>query len=114
MKTLVFINPLKPGKLKEYRAFSAENTGPRQREYIDLFHRYGLKNVKVYHHKLGDREFIIVIHDVEDDAMERLASFSSSKNSYDRWFVEQLEKLHDLSSDPYAEFLFEFDPNQLK
>lgn len=112
MKTLVFINPLKPGKLKEYRAFSAENTGPRKREYIDLLHRYGLKNVKVYYHKLGGKELIIVIHDAEDDAVERLINFSSSMNSYDRWFSEQLEKLHDLDNNPYAELLFDFDPKK--
>ena len=114
MKTLVFINPLKSGKLKEYRAFSAQNTGPRKQEYIDLFRRYGLKNVKVYYHKLGDKEFIIVIHDAEDDSAERLANFSSSKNAYDQWFVEQLEKLHDLDANPYAELLFAFDPNKDK
>lgn len=112
MKTIVFINPLKPGKLKEYKAFSAENTGHRKHEYIDLFNRYGLKNVKVYHHKLGDKEFIIVIHDAEDDAVERLANFSSSTNSYDQWFVEQLEKLHDLDKESCAQLLFEFDPKK--
>lgn len=114
MKTIVFINPLKPGKLKEYRAFSAENTGPRKRDYIDLLNRYGLKNVKVYYYKLGNKELIIVIHDAEDDAVERLANFSSSTNPYDRWFVEQLEKLHDLESNPYAELLFTFDPKKSK
>lgn len=114
MKSLVFINPLKPGKLKEYKAFSAENTGPRKQDYIDLLHRYGLRNVKVYYHKLEDKEFIIVLHDAEDDALERLKNFSSSTNSYDCWFKEQLENLHDLDDNPHPELLFNFEPKQSK
>lgn len=109
MKTIVFINPLKPGKIQEYQAFIAENTGPRKKEYTDLFHRYGLRNVKIYHHKLEDKEFIVVIHDVEEDAVERLSHFFSSTNSYDRWFVKKLEDLHDLDTDPYAKFIGEFE-----
>lgn len=114
MKTIVFINPLKPGKLKEYRAFAAENRGSRKKEYTDLLHRYGLKNAKAYHHKLGGKEWIIVIHDAEEDAVERLTHFASSTNPYDRWFVEQLKKLHDLDANPQAELLFDFDPKNPK
>ena len=112
MKTIISVNPLKAGKLKEYKAFSAENTGHRKREYADLLHRYGLRNTKVYYHRLGDREFIIVMHDAEDDVKERLAHFASSKNPYDQWFNEQLKKLHDFDGEPFAQLLFEFDPKK--
>ncbi len=112
MQTLTYVNPLKPGKLKEYKAFSAENTGPRKREYMDLLKRYGLRNAKVYYHKMGNKEFVIVIHDAEDDALERLANFASSTNPYDRWFFEQLQKLHDFDgSETQAQLLFSFGTN---
>lgn len=109
MQTLVYINPLKPGKLKEYKAFTAEITGPGKKEYVDLLKRYGLKTAKVYYHKLGGKEFVIVIHDAEKGAKERVANFSSSKHPYDQWFLEQLTKLHDLEGDSLAELLFTFD-----
>lgn len=107
MKTLTYVNPLKPGKLSEYKAFCAENRGPRKREYLDLLHRYGLKNVKIYYQTLSGREFVIVVHDAEDDAVERLANFASSKNPYNIWFLEQLNRLHDFSGieEPQAELL---------
>jgi len=46
MQTLLFVHPLKPGKLKEYKEFCAEITGPGKREYGDLLKRYGLKKNK--------------------------------------------------------------------
>ncbi len=111
MQTVVYINPLKPGKLAAYKAFSAENTGPRKKEYKDLLKRYGLKNAKVYYHKLGHKEFIIVVHDAEMDARERLSHFATSKHPYDRWFLEQLIDLHDFEEgkENKAEHLFSFD-----
>lgn len=113
MQTLIYINPLKAGKLKEYKAFSAENTGPRILEYIDLLKRYGLRNAKVYYHKLGKKEFVVVMHDAEDDALDRLAKFTSSKHPYDVWFLEQLTKLHDFDgSETQATHLFSFDARE--
>jgi len=113
MQTLVFINPLKPGKLNEYKAFSEENTGPRKEEYADLLKRYGLKTAKVYYHQLEGKECIVVIHDAEDDALERLAGFASSNHPYDRWFFQQLTELHDFEKTEgktLAEPIFSFEP----
>ena len=114
MKKIVWVNPLKPGKLEAYKAFSATNTGSRKKEYVDLLSRYGLLNVQVYYHKLNDQEFVIVMHDTEDDAMARLAHFNDSKNAYDRWFTEQLNDLHDFTNVTgagHSELLFTFDPH---
>lgn len=109
MPKLTYINPLKPGKLEEYKSFCAENMGPRKKEYLDLLYRYGLKTVAIYTQTLAGREFAIVVHDAEKDALERLASFSSSKNPYDIWFLEQLNSLHDFSeiANPQAKLLLE-------
>jgi len=111
MQTLVFVNPLRPGKLKEYKEFAAEITGPRKREYIDLLRRYGLKDAKVYYHKIGGREFVIVIHEAENDATSRLGNFASSTHPFDLWFYDQLQKLHEFEgAETQAELLFSFDP----
>lgn len=90
------------------KTFSSENLGPRKKEYIDLLKRYGLKNAKVYHHKWKGKEFVIVIHDAEDDAIERLEKFTTSDHHHDRWFFEQLTDLHELDEDTHTEELFSF------
>ena len=108
---IVDINPLKPGKLEAYKAFVAIITGPRKKEFSDLLKRYGLKTAEVFYQKLGDREFVIVIHQAEDDALDRLSHFESSKNPYDIWFSQQLKTLHDFTgiTNPHSELLFSFN-----
>ena len=111
MSKLVWVNPLRPGKLAAYKQFCATNAGPKKAEYIDLLKRYGLKDVEVYYHKLGEQEFVMVIHNIEADAMERLAHFAESKNPYDQWFTEQLKALHNFEEVPGAgvsEYLLNF------
>lgn len=107
---IVFVNPLKKGMYEEYKTFCSTNLGPRKEEYIDLLKRYGLKTAKVYYHKLGDKELIIVFHDIEDNALELLKDFTSSDHPYDLWFVEQLTMLHDFKEgeETSAEHLFSF------
>jgi hypothetical protein len=51
-----------------------------------------------------------VMHDAEDDALQRLTHFNSSTNAYDRWFSEQLTQLHDFDGEEtQAQLLFAFD-----
>ena len=118
MQTIVDINPLKPGKLDAYKAFAAEITGPRKKEFADLLQRYGLKTVNAYYHKINDVDFVIVVHLAEDDARKRLENFNSSKNAMDQWFIEQLNEIHDfepLNGKPQSSTpLFAFNPSKLK
>ena len=97
MQTLVDINPLKPGKVAAYKAFTDEINGPRRAEFMDLLKRYGLKSAEAYFHKIGDVDFVVVVHIIEDDARERLAHFGTSTHPMDQWFVKQLAELHDES-----------------
>ncbi len=112
MKTLLFINPLKPGKLHEYKAFTAEITGPRKTEFADLLKRYYLKTSEVWHHKLGEVEYVIVRHDVENDIADPLANWLSSTHPFDQWFQQQLFNLHDMENVTPPNFLFYFDPQK--
>jgi hypothetical protein len=98
MKTIVDINPLKPGKLEAYKAFAREITGPKRQDLTEMFARYGLKTAEVFHHKIRDVDFIIVVHEAEDDVRERLEKFSTSNHPMEKWFVEQLSNLHDFES----------------
>ena len=95
MQPIVDTIPLKPGKLEAYKKFTAEITGPRQKEFADLLNRYGLKTVNTSYQTIGGITFIIVVHIAEDDALEKLAHFEISQHPMDKWFVEQLIELHD-------------------
>jgi len=97
MQTIVDINPLKLGKIEAYKTFVAEVTGPRQKEYTNLLNRYGIKTVHAYFHKIGEVDFVVVVHTAEDDARKRLEHFATSLHPMDKWFREELSKLHDFS-----------------
>ena len=113
MQTIVDICPLKPGKLAAYKAFAAEITGPRKKEFADLLKRYGLHTANTYYHKIGDTEFVVVVHVAEPDARKRLQSFGTSQNLMDQWFCKQLEMLIDHAplnngGDQEAQLIFSF------
>lgn len=95
MQTIVDIKPLKPGKVEAYKAFANEITNHYKKEFIDLLNRYGLKTVNTYFHKIGDVDFVIVVHLADDDAQTKLEQFATSTHPMDKWFVEQLDHLHD-------------------
>lgn len=97
MQTIVDINPLKPGKIEAYKTFTAEITGPRKKEFANLLERYGLKTANAYFHKIGDVDFVIVVHIAEDDARSKLEHFATSTHPMDKWFIEQLNELHDFT-----------------
>ena len=95
MQTLLFTLPLKHGTLEKYQQFINEVTGPKKREYSAMLIRYGLKTAKIWHHKIANQDYVFVLHDAEDDALERLKSWSSSTHPFDRWFDEQLFNCYD-------------------
>ncbi len=43
--SLVYMNPLKSGKLEAYKKFIATFLGPRKAEYIDLLKRYDVSTL---------------------------------------------------------------------
>ena len=114
MKTILNINPLKPGKLNEYKAFAAEITGPRRKEFVELLKRYHLKTAEVWDHKLGDIEYIVVRHDVESDVTDPLANWMTSTHPFDQWFRQQLDNLHDMENVTPPNLLFSLDTQKEK
>lgn len=112
MPTLVYINPLKPGKLEAYKAFCKENTSIGKEKYIEMLKRYGLKNAKAWHHELNGTQFVVVYHDAEENARELLADFMTSSHPYDQWFVEQLKDLHDFEEAGEAKHILNFIVNK--
>jgi len=110
MQIVLLTLPMKPGKLNEYKAFAEEIMGPRKEEYKDLLNRYGLKSVNVWHAKLADRDYVIVMHDADEKAKEHLQRWSSSTHPFDQWFSAQLLKCYDIKDFDHLpeqpEFLF--------
>ena len=110
MQSLVFVNPLKEGMLETYIAWTKEITGPKKEEYTDLLKRYGLKAAKVYVHKIGGKDHIIVYHEAEDNASELLKEFPTSTHPFDKWFFEALSKMHEFDgSETQAKMLFTYE-----
>jgi hypothetical protein len=107
MKNLLFIQPLKPNTLPAYKTFIVEITGPRRKEYKELLKRYGLRTVKIWHINLNGVDYILVFHEAEDDALERLKGWPFSEHPFDLWFKEHLNRFYE--STEQAHLLLEFD-----
>ena len=108
MAFALFTIPLKPGKLDEFQAFVKEYTGPRKTEYNDLLKRYGLKTAKVWLHEIDGKTQVMVFHEIEPDALERLKGWSLSTHPFDHWFGEQCQNCYQGGIEQ-CELMFEFD-----
>ena len=109
MQPMLLAIPLKHGKLAAYKAFVAEITGPKKREYSDLLKRYGLTSVTVWYHKIGGKEYAMVLHNTKGDASERLKHWPSSTHPFDVWFREQLANCYEGAPEE-GHLLFSFEP----
>lgn len=99
---------LKPRTLDTYKKFVAEIMGPRNQEYKELLKRYGIRTTKVWHEKVAGRDYVMVMHEAEDDSLERLEDWESSTHPFDLWFEERLNQCYETLSEP-ADVLFQFD-----
>ena len=82
--------------------------GPRKQEYKELLKRYGLRSTKVWHEKVSGRDYVMIMHEVEDDAQERLEHWESSTHPFDLWFEERLNQCYEDLSES-AQLLCQFD-----
>ena len=114
-QTIVDLIPLKQGKLEAFQKFLAESIGPRRKEYCEMLARYGLKTTDVYLHKIKDVDVVIVVHQADSDAREKLKNFSTSDHPTEKWFAEELSKLfyfEPLNGEPQeAKSIFSFVPD---
>ncbi len=108
MQTLLYTTFLKPGTLNLYKKFIAEIIGSRNQEYKKLLKRYAIKTTKVWHEKVADRDYVMVMHEAEDDALARSEDWESSTHPFDLWFEERLNQCYETLSEP-ADVLFQFD-----
>ena len=112
MKNIVLVNALNAGKLAEYKAFLADITSAHKADYSDMLQRYGLKNSTVHYYQLESVEFVVVIHDIEDYAYERLATWPTSIHPFDVWFKQQTKDFYNADSAKKLthELLLSFNP----
>ncbi|MCP4180195.1 MAG: hypothetical protein GY756_20720 [bacterium] len=92
MKTFIVCNPLKENKLEEYNKFV--------KDFITLgygkkFQKYGIENVKVWHKKINNSDYIIVLHEVSDNFDQLIENLFISKLPEDIWFKENLINLYE-------------------
>jgi hypothetical protein len=112
MQTALFLIPLKPGKLSAYKEFSQVITGIKKVEYNDMLKRYSLKNVKVWHRHFDDKDYIMVVHDFDDGAMDKLQRWNKSTHPFDQWFNAQCLNCYDtdniLEIPGQPEFIYDY------
>ncbi|MDF1655389.1 MAG: DUF6176 family protein [Coxiellaceae bacterium] len=113
MNTTLFVRLIKPGKLEQVKQFMNECTGSKKEPYKDLLLRYGLNNAKIWFQSIDGKDYMMFIHDMDDDGMEKLQSWDSSTNPFDKWFNEKLDECFDLQNEPEQPIFFtQFDAHQ--
>jgi hypothetical protein len=95
MKSVLFFIPLKKNSLKQYETF-AKQTVVRKNEYKDLLKRYDIHSAKVWHKKIGDRDYILVYHEVGPQFEERMKSWDTSEHPFDKWFRDGMMAVYDI------------------
>lgn len=113
MSTALFAIPLKKDKIANYKAFLKECLGPKRNEYEDLLRRYGLNGIKIWFHTLNGINYVMFIHEMDNDAAQRLKNWSTSRHPFDQWFNKHLCDCYDIdnmeSMPPQPEFFGELD-----
>lgn len=99
MIATLFVFPIKAGKKEAYLEFINVCMTEKREEYKDLLKRYGMNNIKMWTHNLAGKDYAMFIHDISDDAFERLASWNDSTNKFDQWFDEKLREFYDIDFD---------------
>lgn len=116
MTDTLLIMPIKKGKTDIYKAFLKECMGQRKKEYKDLLMRYGLNDLKIWVSTIGDRDYAIFTHDMNDNAPDLLKNWPSS-HPFDQWFNEHLRDCYEVDDATKtaikSEFLGAFDARKV-
>ena len=70
--------------------------------------RYHHKSAEVWYQKVGNKEYVVVYHEIADDVKDPLAGWATSTHPFDIWFREQLSNLHDMDEGTPAQCMFHF------
>ncbi|MDF1795308.1 MAG: hypothetical protein P1U63_02095 [Coxiellaceae bacterium] len=100
MNPTLFIRVIKAGKTEDVKKFISECTTTKQNEYKDLLLRYGLNNVRFWFQAINNTDYMLFTHDIDDDAMEKLAGWETSTHPFDQWFQQGLADCFDLDNEP--------------
>lgn len=96
MKTVLFFIPLKKGSLKQYEDF-AKQTVENKSEYKDLLKRYDIHSARIFHKNIGDRDYILIYHEVGPNFEEKMKNWDTSEHTFDKWFRTGMMAVYDIA-----------------
>lgn len=96
MKSVLFFIPLKKGCLKQYEDF-AKQTMLKKNEYKEMLKRYDIHSAKIFHKNIGDRDYIIVFHEVGPQFEEKMKNWDASEHPFDKWFRSHMMAVYDIA-----------------
>jgi hypothetical protein len=108
MPTTLYCMPLKEGKTETYKAFIKDCVEQKTEDYKALLMRYGLNNVKMWIHTIEGKDYAMFVHDMDDDAHEKLAGWPNKEYPFEVSFNECLIDCYDVDMaqfPPQPEFI---------
>lgn len=95
MKKFCVCNPLKDGKLLEYKSFIKEFYEKKDHENFFSYDITGILDVNIWKKEIEGTNYIIVYHEVSDDFTVKITNFLRSNLPGAIWFKEKLLRLYD-------------------
>ena len=92
MPHLAIALPCLPGGADKLRQLAKECAGPRKAEFADFHKRVGLSLEHWFLQKTPQGE-LVILH-LDGDPMGAMAKLAGSDHPFDRWFRDQVQKVH--------------------
>ncbi len=95
MAMMAMAVPVLPGKLDEWRQFSAELMGPRRAEYEASRRRMGVRSEHSFlqHTPMGD---LVILVFEGDNLPAAMATMANSTDPFDQWTAAKAKEIHGL------------------
>jgi hypothetical protein len=97
MAYYAFFNPVRPGKVADWKRYISEMTGPRKADMAATRRKAGLNQERVWLQAMPAGDFAVVFWDA-DDVGKVFQHFMSSNDPFDVWFRDKiLVEVHGMS-----------------
>ena len=95
MSTVLTCMPLKEGCLEKFQELIKYTGEHKREEWKEMFGRYDIHNVKIWHKNIEGKDHAMVYHEVGQEFANKAKDWENSEHEFDQWFKEELMAVYD-------------------
>ena len=95
MNSILSCIPLKEGCLEKFQELIKHTAEHKSAQWKDMFTRYDIHNVKMWHKNIEGKDHAMVYHEVGQEFANKAKDWENSENEFDQWFSEQLSGVYE-------------------